>query len=170
MTVQVLCRVNFDNSRPRSIVSDMVCASKWKLFPTMPLLVKTRFRWDPITNQAAPLSALGQKRLDRRATCDVSIILNLCLYAVLFILVHFVHVLVLHRLHSSMGTSSDLLFRLHLTRVHSSCVSSVTEADADGRLPLGAMFSEALGLRPSPSAIPCFPSLWTLLIYRFLLI
>ena len=92
------------------------------------------------------------------------------LYAVLFILAHFVHVLVLHRLHSSMGTSSDLLFRLHLTQVHSSCVSSVTEADADGCLPLGAIVSEALGLRPSPSAIPCFPSLWTLLIYRFLLI
>ena len=47
MTVQVLCRVNFNNSRPRSIVSGIVCASKWKLFPTMPLLVKTRFRWDP---------------------------------------------------------------------------------------------------------------------------
>ena len=27
MTVQVLCRVNFNNSRPRSIVSDIVCAS-----------------------------------------------------------------------------------------------------------------------------------------------
>ena len=38
MTVLVLCRVNFDNSRPRSIVSGIVCASKWKLFPTMPLL------------------------------------------------------------------------------------------------------------------------------------
>ena len=63
MTVQVRCRVNFDNSRPRSIVSGIVCASKWKLFPTMPLLVKTRFRWDPITNQGAPLSARGQKRL-----------------------------------------------------------------------------------------------------------
>ena len=68
------------------------------------------------------------------------------LYAVLFILAHFVHVFVLHRLHSSMGTSSDLLFRLHLTQVHSSCVSSATEADAGGRLPLGVMFSEALGL------------------------
>ena len=39
MTVQVLCRVNFDNSRTRSIVNGSVCASKWKLFPTMPLLV-----------------------------------------------------------------------------------------------------------------------------------
>ena len=53
------------------------------------------------------------------------------LYAVMFILAHFVHVFVPHRLHSSMGTSSDLLFRLHLTQVHSSCVSSATEADAD---------------------------------------